>query len=39
MLEEAGCQACEKLFPGERVCWEVFSSRECPTPAMGSETS
>jgi hypothetical protein len=39
MLEEAGFQACEKLFTGERVCWEVFSSRECPAPATGSETS
>jgi hypothetical protein len=39
MLEEAGCQACEQLFAGERVYWEVVSSRECLAPAMGSETS
>jgi hypothetical protein len=39
VVEEAGCQACEQLFPGERVCWEVLSSRECPAPATGSETS
>jgi hypothetical protein len=27
--EEAGCQACEKLSPGERVCWgSDFSWRE-----------
>jgi hypothetical protein len=29
----------EQLFPGERVCWEVVPSRECPAPASGSETS
>jgi hypothetical protein len=32
MVEEAGCHACEKLPPGERVCWEVvFSQRESIT--------
>jgi hypothetical protein len=32
MVEEAGCQACEQLPPGERVCWEVvFSQRESST--------
>jgi hypothetical protein len=32
MVEEAGCQACEKLSLGERVCWEVvFSQRESST--------
>jgi hypothetical protein len=32
MVEEAGCQACEQLSPGERVCWEVvFSHRESST--------
>jgi hypothetical protein len=32
VVEEAGCQACEKLPPGERVCWEVvFSQRESST--------
>jgi hypothetical protein len=32
MVEEAGCQACEQLSPGERVCWEVvFSQRESNT--------
>jgi hypothetical protein len=31
-VEEAGCQACEQLSPGERVCWEVvFSQRESNT--------
>jgi hypothetical protein len=33
MVEEAGCQACEKLSPSERVCLEVFSPRESPAPA------
>jgi hypothetical protein len=32
MVEEAGCQAYEKLSLGERVCWEVvFSQRESNT--------
>jgi hypothetical protein len=32
MVQEAGCQACEQLSPGERVCWEVvFSQRESST--------
>jgi hypothetical protein len=32
VVEEAGFQACEKLSPGERVCWEVvFSQRESNT--------
>jgi hypothetical protein len=32
VVEEAGCQACEQLSPGERVCWEVvFSQRESNT--------
>jgi hypothetical protein len=32
VVEEAGCQACEKLSPCERVCWEVvFSQRESST--------
>jgi hypothetical protein len=32
VVEEAGCQACEQLSPGERVCWEVvFSQRESST--------
>jgi hypothetical protein len=34
MVEEAGCQACEKLSPGERVCWEVISPGGSPVPAM-----
>jgi hypothetical protein len=32
VVEEAVCQACEKLFPGEGVCWEVvFFQRESST--------
>jgi hypothetical protein len=32
LVEEAVCQACEKLFPGEGVCWEVvFFQRESST--------
>ena len=32
MVEEAGCQACEHLSLGERVCWKVvFSQRESST--------
>lgn len=32
VVKETGCQACEKLSPGERVCWEVvFSQRESST--------
>jgi hypothetical protein len=32
VVEEAGCQACEQLSLGERVCWEVvFSQRESNT--------
>jgi hypothetical protein len=32
MVEEAGCQECEKLPPSERVCWEVvFRQRESIT--------
>jgi hypothetical protein len=32
VVEEVGCQACEKLPPGERVYWEVvFSQRESNT--------
>ena len=32
MIEEVGCQACEKLSLGERVYWEVvFSQRESNT--------
>jgi hypothetical protein len=32
MVEEVGCQACEYLSPGEKVCWEVvFSQRESRT--------
>jgi len=32
VVEEAGCQACEKLFLGEGVCWEVvFSQRDACT--------
>jgi hypothetical protein len=32
VVEEAGCQSCEKLSPGERVFLEVvFSSRESNT--------
>jgi hypothetical protein len=33
VVEEAGCQACEKLSPGERVCWEVISPGGSPVPA------
>jgi hypothetical protein len=33
VVEEAGCQACEQLSPGERVCWEAFFSQR------GSSTS
>ena len=32
VVEELGCQACEHLSLGERVCWEVvFSQRESST--------
>jgi hypothetical protein len=32
LVEEAFCQACEKLLPGEGVCWEVvFFQRESST--------
>jgi hypothetical protein len=32
VVEEAGCQARENIFLGERVCWEVvFSYRESST--------
>jgi hypothetical protein len=32
LVEEAVCQACEKLFPGEGVYWEVvFFQRESNT--------
>jgi hypothetical protein len=32
VVEKVGCHACEKLPPGERVCWEVvFSQRESNT--------
>jgi hypothetical protein len=32
VVEEAGCQAYEKLSLGERVCWEVvFSQRDSIT--------
>jgi hypothetical protein len=32
VVEEVGCQACEQLFPGEGVFWEVvFSQRESNT--------
>ena len=32
VVEEAGCQACEQLSPGERFRWEVvFSQRESNT--------
>ena len=32
MVVEAGCQTCEHLSPGERVCWKVvFSQRESST--------
>jgi hypothetical protein len=32
VVEEVGCQSCEKLSPGERVYWEVvFSQRESIT--------
>jgi hypothetical protein len=33
MVEEAGCQAYEKLSPSERVFWEVISLKESPTLA------
>jgi hypothetical protein len=32
-VEEAGCQACEQLSPGERVYWKWCSPRESPAPA------
>jgi hypothetical protein len=32
LVEEAVCQACEKLFPGEGIYWEVvFFQRESST--------
>jgi hypothetical protein len=32
VVEEAGCEACDHLSSGERVCWEVvFSQRESNT--------
>ena len=33
VVEEVGCQACEQLSPGERVCWEVISPGGSPVPA------
>jgi hypothetical protein len=33
VVEETGCQACEKLSPGERFCWEVISPGGSPVPA------
>jgi hypothetical protein len=33
MVEEAGCQAYEKISLGERVCWEVISSGVSLVPA------
>jgi hypothetical protein len=35
-LKKAGCQVCEWLFPGERVCWEVVPPRESPSTSYGA---